>query len=211
MIFKEEIEIMNVLAIVGSPRKGKSTDLLVDKAIEGAKSIHPECNILKIHLSDKDIKYCKDCLVCWKSKTNEPFAKCSIRDDMDQINKEIVKAGYLIIGTPVHMAYASSIMMTFLERICWTFAKPEKSYVLVKGCPEPRSVKERKAIIIAVSGMIPSRYKMFCNAATPQISGVIMDSLNAKTIGKLYAGDVWHTGVEIYFNDAYKLGKKLLK
>ena len=73
---------------------------------------------------DLDIMSC-----CWKSKTNEPFAKCSIRDDMDQINREIVESDYLIIGTPVHMAYASSIMMTFLERICWTFAKPEKSYV----------------------------------------------------------------------------------
>lgn len=201
---------MSILAIVGSPRKGKSTDLLVDKAIEGAKSSHPECDILKLCLSDYDINYCKDCLACWKSKTSDPYARCSIRDDMDQINKEIVKADNLIIGTPVHMAYASSIMMTFLERICWTFAKPEKSYVLVKGCPEPRSTKKRKAIIITVSGMIPPRYKMFCNAATPQISGVIMDSLNAKTVGKLYAGDVWHVGVESYFETAFKLGKKLV-
>ncbi len=201
---------MNVLAILGSPRKGKSTDLLVDKAIEGAKSTHPECSVLKIYLSDMDINYCQDCLACWKSKTDEPYVKCSIRDDMDHINKEIVKSDYLIIGTPIHMAYASSIMMTFLERICWTFAKPEKNYFLVKDCPKPRSEKKRKAIIIAVSGMIPPKYKMLCNTATPQISGVILDSLNAKTVGKLYAGDVWHLGVETYFDSAYKLGRKLV-
>ena len=200
---------MNLLAIVGSPRKGKATDTLVDKAIEGAKSIHSECNVIKVHLADQDISYCRDCLACWKSNTKGPVAKCAIRDDMDQINEEILKADHLIIGTPVHMAYASALMMTFLERICWTFAKPEKSYVLVKGCPTPRSEKKRKAIIIAVSGMIPSRYKRFCNAATPQISGVIIDSLNAETVGKLYAGDVWHVGVETYLDDAFKLGKKL--
>lgn len=200
---------MNLLAIVGSPRKGKATDILVDRAIEGVKSIHPGCNVNKIHLADKDIKHCKDCLACWKNKTNEPVARCAIRDDMDQLNGEILKADCLIMGTPVHMGYATALMMTFLERICWTFAKPEKSYVLVKGCPAPRSEKKRKAIIIAVSGMIPSRYKKFCNVATPQISGVIKDSLNAKTVGKLYAGDVWHIGVETYLDDAFKLGKKL--
>ena len=161
------------------------------------------------YLSDQDINYCRDCLTCWKSKTKGPVAKCAIRDDMDQINEEILKADRLIIGTPVHMSYASALMMTFLERICWTFAKPEKSYVLVKGCPTPRSDKKRKAIILTVSGMIPSRYKRLCNVATPQISGVIKDSLNAETVGKLYAGDVWHVGVETYFDHAFKLGKIL--
>jgi len=34
---------MNLLAIVGSPRKGGATDLLVGKAIEGAKSKYREC------------------------------------------------------------------------------------------------------------------------------------------------------------------------
>ena len=200
---------MNLLAMVGSPRKGKATDTLVDKTIEGLKSVHPECNVKKIHLADQDIRYCKDCLACWKSKTKGPIAKCAIRDDMDQINEEILKADRLIIGTPVHMAYASALMMTFLERICWTFAKPEKSYVLVKGCPAPRSDKKRKAVIIAISGMIPPRYKRLCNAATTQIRGVIKDSLNADTVGTLYAGDVWHKGVEQYLDDAFKLGKKL--
>ena len=200
---------MYLLAIVGSPRRGKATDTLVDKAIDGIKSVHSDCNVKKIRLADQDIQYCKDCLACWKSKTKEPVARCAIRDDMDQINEKILEADRLIIRTPVHMAYASALMMTFLERICWTFAKPEKSYVLVKGCPAPRSDKKRRAIIIAVSGMIPSRYKRLCNAATPQIRGIIKDSLNAETVGKLYAGDVWHVGVEAYFDLAFAVGKKL--
>ena len=73
----------------------------------------------------------------------------------------------------------------------------------------PRSDKKRKAVIIAVSGMIPSIYKRWCNEATPQIKGVIKDSLNATTVGKLYAGDVWHVGVESYTDQAFKLGTKL--
>ena len=202
--------MMDLLAIVGSPRKGKATDTLVDKAIEGAKSTNPDCAVKKIHLADNDIKFCRDCLTCWKDTEAEPYAKCVIRDDMDTIFEEIAKADYLILGTPVHMGFATGIMTTFLERICWTFARPGKNYLNVKGCPAPRSDRERKAIIIAVSGMIPPMYKMFCNWATPQIRQTIHDSLNAKTVGKMYAGDVWHRGIECYHEKAFELGRKLV-
>ena len=201
---------MNLLAIIGSPRKGKATDTLVDKAIEGVLKKFPNATVNKTYLSDHEINHCKDCLACWRSETSGPIAKCVIRDDMDDINQDILKADALIIGTPIHMGYATSLLMAFLERICWIFAKPQKNYIIVKGCPAPRSDKKRKAVIIAVSGMIPAKYKKFCNWATPQIKGVIKDSLNAKTIGELYAGDVWHRGVEPYFEKAFKLGQKLV-
>ncbi len=201
---------MNLLAIIGSPRKGKATDSLVDKAIEGVLMKNSDASVKKIYLSDYEINYCKDCLTCWKSDTEGPVAKCVIRDDMDNINQDILKSDLLIMGTPIHMGYASALMMTFLERICWTFAKPAKNYIIVKGCPTPRSDKQRKAVITAVSGMIPQRYKKLCNWATPQIKGVIKDSLNAKTVGTLYAGDVWHKGVDHYFDKALKLGQKLI-
>jgi len=200
---------MNLLAIVGSPRKGKATDTLVDKAIKGIRSANPDCIVKKIHLADYDIKFCRDCLTCWKDTESEPYAKCVIRDDMDIIFEEIVKADRFILGTPVHMGYVTGIMMSFLERICWTFAKPGKNYLNVKGCPDPRSNAERKGIIIAVSGMIPPFYKRFCNWATPQIKQTINDSLNTKTVGSMYAGDVWNRGVEKYFDKAFKLGIKL--
>ncbi|MFC1572178.1 flavodoxin family protein [Candidatus Eisenbacteria bacterium] len=162
-----------------------------------------------MYLADHEINHCRDCLTCWKSDTEAPIAKCVIRDDMDGISQDVLEADALVIGTPIHMGYATALMMTFLERICWTFAKPEKSYLVVKGCPAPRSDKKRTAVIIAVSGMIPARFKRLCNWATPQIKGVIKDSLNAKTLGELYAGDVWHGGVERYFNKALRLGQKL--
>ena len=202
---------MQLLAIVGSPRKGKATDILVDKAIDGLQSITPDCHVKKIFLADYNIKFCRDCLTCWKDTKAEPFAKCMIQDDMKMIFEEIVKADRLILGTPVHMGYATGIMMTFLERICWTFARPGKNYLNVKGCPAPRSSIERKAVIITVSGMIPPLYKKFCNWATPQIKQTINDSLNAKTVGKMYAGNVWNKGVEMYYDKAFKLGIKLAK
>lgn len=41
---------MNLLALVGSPRKSKATDTLVDKAIDGVLSKDPGCQVKKINL-----------------------------------------------------------------------------------------------------------------------------------------------------------------
>ena len=201
---------MNLLAIVGSPRKGKATDTLVNKVIEGAKSGNPNGTVKKINLSDHDIQFCKNCLACRDSKTQEPVARCSIRDDMDQIYEDVLNSDALIFGTPVHMGFATAIMMTFLERICWTFAKPERRILTLSECPLPRSEKKRKAVIIVISWIVPPIYRRFCDLATPLIKQTIMDSLNAKTVGNMYAGDVEHRGVEYYFEKAFKLGKKLV-
>jgi hypothetical protein len=128
---------------------------------------------------------------------------------MDYIKEDVFKSDALIFGTPVHMGYATAIMMTFLERICWTFAKPEKKFLTVSGCPTPRSNKKRKAIIIITSGIIPPIYRRLCDDAAPLIKQTIKDSLNAKTVGDMYAGDIEHRGVQYYFDEAFKLGRKL--
>ena len=201
---------MNLLAIVGSPRKGKATDTLVDRAIEGAKSKAPNCDVKKLHLIEHDIKFCRNCLVCRDSKTNEIVARCSIRDDMDNLYEDVLNSDSLIFGTPVHMGFATGIMMTFMERIAWTFGKPERRILTVSGCPMPRSDKKRKAIIIVTSGIISPKYRRFCDQATPLIKGTTKDSLNAKTVGDMYAGDIEHRGLDRYFDKAFKLGKKLV-
>ena len=207
---KTQEAILNLLAVVGSPRKGKATDLLVDRAIEGVKSRAPNCDIKKLNLIEYDIQHCRNCLACRKSKTNEPYAKCAIRDDMQQIYEDVLNSDVLIFGTPVHMGYATALMMSFLERICWTFAKPEKGYLTIRGCPLPRSDKKRKAVIIVTSGIVPPLYRRFCDQATPLISSVIKDSLNAETVGDMYAGNIENRGLDGYYSRAFKLGEKLV-
>jgi len=201
---------MNLLAAVGSPRKGKSTDTLVDQAIEGFKSKAPNCTVKKLNLIEYNIQFCRNCLVCRDSKTKDPVAKCSIQDDMDYIKEDLLKSDALIFGTPVHMGYATAIMMTFLERICWTFAKPEGKILTINGCPIPRSNKKRKAIIIVTSGIVPPLFRRFCDDATKLIRQTLKDSLNAKTVGDMYAGDIEHRNIETYLDKAFHLGKKLV-
>jgi FMN-dependent NADH-azoreductase len=202
---------MNVIAVVGSPRKGKATDTLVDKAIEGVKAGHPDCRVKKINLADHDIHYCRNCLTCRDADTDAAYARCVINDDMGPIYEDLLASDALILGTPVHMGSTTSLMMTFLERICWTFAKPGKRYLTIRDCPMPRSDKTRKAVIIITSGIVPPLYRRWCDDATSLIRTTIRDGLNAKSVGDMYAGDIEHRGVERYFKKAQNLGGKLAR
>jgi hypothetical protein len=80
----------------------------------------------------------------------------------------------------------------------------------IKGCLLPRSNKKRKAVIIVTSGIVPPLYRKLCNWAANQIKGVVIDSLNGKIVGEIYAGDTEHRGVDHYFDKAFKLGRRLV-
>jgi multimeric flavodoxin WrbA len=200
---------MNLLAVMGSPRKKRATDTLVDKAIEGAVSTNPSLEIRKIILADYDIQYCRNCLTCRDRKTDTQFSQCSIRDDMDHIYEDVLDSDLLIFGSPLHMGYVTSQMMTFLERICWTFAKPEGKVLTLSACPIPRSNKGRKSVTILTNGIVSPIYRKLCDDASPLIKQTVKDSLNGKTVGDLYAGNIEGRGVEYYFDKAFNLGRKL--
>ena len=201
---------MNLLAVMGSPRKGKATDTLVDRAIEGAVTSRPDLSVRKFVLADLDIASCRNCLVCRDRQTEDPFSPCSIRDDMDSIYKHVLSSDLLIFGTPLHMGYVTSQMMIFLERVCWTFAKPEGKALTITACPVPRSEKKRRSVTILTNGIIPPIYRKLCDDASPLIR-TVKDSLNAKTVGDLYAGNIEGRGVGPYMDRAFRLGQKLAR
>ncbi|MBC8229406.1 flavodoxin family protein, partial [bacterium] len=177
---------MNILAIMGSYRKGKTIDTLMDKAIEGAKANISNIQVDKLYLVDKNIKYCKNCMVCRKDDENKNIANCVISDDMEIIYPMIEKADGFIFGTPVNMGAVTAIMKTFLERTCWGFAKPGKRPI--GGCPTPRTTRKKRAIIMVSSGIIPPLFRRWCDDATSLIKSHCTCILNAKVLGSLYAG-----------------------
>lgn len=199
---------MKVVAISGTYRKGKTIDTLIDKAIEGVKKVSPEAEITKIQLIDKNIQYCKNCMVCRKDDLEKNYAKCVIDDDMNEIYPLMDEADAYIFGTPVNIGDVTAVMKTFLERIVWVMAKPGDMF-LAKGCPVPRNKMKKKAIIIVSSGIVPTALRMFCDSASSLIKSLCESSLNADIAGTLYAGAVETTGMESYFTAAEKLGEKL--
>ncbi len=200
---------MQIVAVVGSPRKGQATDQLVDAALAGCLEVRPQARYHKVHLDDLDIRHCRNCLTCRDNHDAVPYAPCIIKDDMQALYPLLADSDALILGTPIHMGTVSALMLAFLERICWVFSKPGKRYFTLRGCPMPRTAKARKAVVLAVSSLVPPLYRRFCDEATPLIRSTLRDTLNCSTVGDLYAAAAEQRGLGGYLPKARELGRRL--
>jgi hypothetical protein len=197
-----------IVAIVGTYRRGKTIDTLVAKAAEGAKAAADEVTVNTIRLIDKRIEYCRNCMVCKGDDSGKEVADCVIRDDLTALFPVIRDADALIFATPINCGTVTAVMKTFLERTCWTFAKPGGSPI--PGCPTPRSTKKRRAIILLSTGLVPPELREACDDATPLITSNCECCFNAEVVGSLYAGAVDSVGVGAYLDEAFRLGRELV-
>jgi len=197
---------MKLLAISGSYRKGKTVDTLIDSAIEGAAAKRSDIDVRKVHLIDRNIEYCRNCMACRNDDPHKRMARCVIDDDMQALYRALDEANALILGTPVNMGYATAVMKTFLERVVWVLARPGSRPL--KGCPEPRTRRGAKAVTIVSSGIVPPLLRRWCDAATSQLKE-ICHYHDSKVVGTLYAGAVEKRGVDAYVDAAFRLGGRL--
>jgi multimeric flavodoxin WrbA len=97
-----------VVGVVASPRKGMNTDTLVEKVLEGAKSVGADTE--KIYLNDLEIKPCQAC-------AEYPAPRfCWYEDDMAKIYKAIEDADVLVIGTPAYYEGVSAQLKLVIDR-----------------------------------------------------------------------------------------------
>ena len=198
---------MKVVAIMGSYRKGKTIDALVDQAIEGFKAAHPGAEVEKIVLTDKNIDYCRGCGACRRDEPAKPIAQCVIKDDMQDLLPKMRDADAYIFGSPIFDGTVTAVMKAFLERTSLTLARAGRWPI--KGCPEPRESKKKRAILISSSGIVPPLFRRFCDDSTKLIKDHAKCMLNARLAGSLYAGGVEKVGMDRYLDKARTLGAKL--
>jgi hypothetical protein len=194
---------------MGSYRKGKTIDTLTDEAIAGVLEVDPSAEIEKIVLVDRHIEYCRNCMACMKDDPERPIARCPIDDDMQSLLPVIRDADAYIFATPVNMGAATAVMKTFLERICFTLARPGRWPI--KGCPEPRCAERKKLVVLVSSGLVPPVLRRLCDTATSLIRTTCRDSLNTRLVGSLYAGAVEKRGFDCYTGAARELGRMLAR
>ena len=92
-----------IVLINGSPRKENC-----DKIIKYVVSKLEKYKV--INLSEKQISFCKHCDYC---KTHN---KCTIDDDCNSINAELVKADAIVFATPVYFGSMTGQLKTMLDR-----------------------------------------------------------------------------------------------
>lgn len=104
---------MRILSINGTYRKNGTTTRLTEMAMEGAASMGADTEM--ILLTEKDIRYCTNCLTCYKDLDSK-IAPCIIEDDVHDILIKIGDAGGVLFASPVHSGFVSALMTTFIHR-----------------------------------------------------------------------------------------------
>ncbi len=101
---------MEVLGLVGSPRKGGNTDILVDAILDGARG--KGHRVGKVYLHDFEIGPCIDCRGC---KRGEQV--CVVEDGMQEIYGRLDAAEVIVFGTPVYWCGPSGTMKQTFDRL----------------------------------------------------------------------------------------------
>ena len=97
-----------VLVISTSPRKGGNSETLADEFVRGARDAGND--VEKVTLYDKDIRFCKGCLVCQNTQ------RCVIHDDADTIVQNMLTADVIVFATPIYYYGMCGQMKTLLDR-----------------------------------------------------------------------------------------------
>jgi len=177
---------MKILAVNGSYRKKGTTTGLTEAALEGAASVGADTEM--IVLRDHDVRYCTNCLMCYKHLDAE-IAPCSVNDSVGELLKQIVDADGIILASPVHNGFITGLMTVFFERIVWRICRPTGRLLTIRGLPEPRSQKVRALATIVSAGSMPTKQgKKYCNDGTPFMKQNGCLIFNADWAGALYAG-----------------------
>ena len=99
---------MRVLGIVGSPRIGGNTDILIDEVLAGAKEAG--ASVEKVILNKLEIRPCQACNSCYKTGI------CMQKDDMEALLNKMLESEIWILGTPIYWWGPSAQFKTFLDR-----------------------------------------------------------------------------------------------
>lgn len=109
---------MKILAVIGSPHKGKSCE--VAKRIEGILNEQGEVEFEYLFLKDTGLEPCRGCHVCFFKGEH----LCPIKDDREKIEQQLIQADGVIFISPVYALNIPSIMQIFMERFAYIAHRP---------------------------------------------------------------------------------------
>jgi multimeric flavodoxin WrbA len=187
---------MKVLGIMGSPRRQSNTEILLDRALAGAKKMGAEME--KVAVSELKIHPCLEIYACRKD------GKCAIKDDMQQLYEKLLEADHIVFASPIFFYGLTSQAKAIVDRCqaLWV-----RKYVLGMG-KEDRRI--RRGVFISVGATRGERL----------FDGVVLTvKYFFDAIGVTYAGDLLIRGIDgkaqirehaTALEDAFRLGQQLV-
>ncbi len=195
---------VNILAIVGSYRKGGIIERAVDEILASAKEEGAVTR--KISLLDKHLEFCTNCRGCTQV-AGEKYGLCILDDDMAGLLQEIERADALVLASPMNAGTVTAIMKRFIERLVCTAYWPW-------GAPAPkarRPGKSKRALLVA-SSAAPGFLARLTGDVTKRLKSAAT-MLGAETVGTLFIGlaaqQKYQKLSKRTIDKAHKLGHKL--
>jgi len=193
-----------VVAIVGSYRKGGSTESAVEAVLEGARSKGAVTQMIR--LSERPLEFCTNCRQCTQAPGIERV-KCSQQDGLEQILSAVDAADAVVLASPVNYYNVTALFRRFQERLLgyvyWPWGQ---------NAPTLRSKLPRRKAVLVASSAAPGFLIPVATGAARALR-ITACMLGAKTVGKLWigltAGEPQHKLSSRTLARARQLGMKL--
>jgi multimeric flavodoxin WrbA len=187
---------MEVLGIMGSPRRKSNTEMLLDKALEGAEAAGAE--VEKVLASKLKISPCLEIYACRKD------GNCAIKDDMQLLYEKLMETDHIIFASPIFFYGITSQAKAIIDRCqaLWV-----RRHVLGMGKQDNRA---RRGVFISVGAT--KGKKLFDGA-------VLTVKYFFDAIGVKYSSDLLVRGIDkkgqieenpAALEDAFRLGQELV-
>ncbi len=185
-----------VLALMGSPRKGKNSDVHLDCLLDGMREDELEIN--KIYLRDKKINHCTGCDYCGKA------GACVSGDDMDEVYDEIDKSDVIIVSAPVYFNSVNGMTKNMIDRC-------QKYWSLKYSLNEKYKNTEDRIGIFLSTGGAPLTIDQFRGSI--YVMEYFFKSINATYKGNYFVSDTDKSPVEDRLDvksELNEIGKNIL-
>lgn len=169
---------MKILALLGSPRPKKFTQMVLEKFLEGAASKGAEFEV--IPLAKKNIKPCLGCYTCWYKTPGVCIHK---DDDMPQLLQKLKACDLEVYATPLYHFAMTAYLKLFLERTL-PLVEP---YLIESGGvtthPQRFSGKgAKKMVLISVCGFpewnhfaaLVENFRLLSRASGKNLAGILL-------------------------------------
>ena len=189
---------MKIIALLGSPRKGGNTELLLNSTIKGIED--SGFSVKVFDLNSMNILPCQDCGGC------DNTGICIYEDDMTKIYEAIREADRVILASPIFFFALSAQTKMMIDR-CQSFWC--EKYLLKK--PLQAGKYGRKGLLLMVAGMkIEKEFE--CSELTAK---VFFRSISVTEHATLSIAGVDEKGAILSHptaqKDVYEAGKELVK
>lgn len=103
---------MKVLALHGNPQPIRQTEIVLEKYLEGLKSVYNEAEIVRYNTQKMTLMPCERCDACKTGRIDD----CIIKDDMTIIYNIIRESDILIFSFPIIWSHLPGKMKSFIDR-----------------------------------------------------------------------------------------------